>query len=72
MQPIEALMMIKRRANEVGLPENPCCHISGGSNLHKIIYECKDHQDPRNMTDWLKFLGTVYYAEVEREEEVFG
>ena len=32
----------------------------GVSKTYPLICECKAHENPVNMNDWLKFLGKVY------------
>ncbi len=41
-----------------------------GVILKKIICECKAHQKPSNMNDWLKFLGKIYIE--GKETEIIG
>jgi hypothetical protein len=46
--------------------------VPGESRVQKMICECKAHQDPTNMTDWMKFLGKVYFEQTQRNEDVLG
>lgn len=43
-----------------------------GNRRRKLICECKATRKPSDMTEWLKFLGKVYSATRNRNEEVFG
>jgi hypothetical protein len=46
--------------------------LPGNTRMLKLVCECKAHQDPTTMTDWLKFLGKLHVTEVERGEEASG
>ena len=46
--------------NEIDVVAEKRIMSFGGSKTYPLICECKAHENPVNMNDWLKFLGRVY------------
>ena len=46
--------------NEIDVVAEKKQIIVGGVKTYPLICECKAHESPVNMNDWLKFLGKVY------------
>jgi hypothetical protein len=46
--------------NEIDVVAEKKQIIVGGVKTYPLICECKAHESPINMNDWLKFLGKVY------------
>lgn len=46
--------------NEIDVVAEKRISNFGGSQTYPLICECKAHENPVNMNDWLKFLGKVY------------
>ncbi len=46
--------------NEIDVVAEKHMTIFGVSKTYPLICECKAHENPVNMNDWLKFLGKVY------------
>ena len=46
--------------NEIDVVAEKRLSVIGGFQTYPLICECKAHENPINMNDWLKFLGKVY------------
>jgi len=44
----------------------------GGEQKYRVICECKAHNAPIAMPDWLKFLGKVFVEETQLNQQVTG
>ncbi len=44
----------------------------GGEQRIRVICECKAHQNPNSISDWLKFLGKVFVEEARLKKQVNG
>lgn len=53
----------------VALYEMPS--LAGNTN-HRVLIECKAHNNPVNTTDWLKFIGKVTVEEIKRGTNIHG
>ena len=46
--------------NEIDVVAERRQNSLGGIQIYPLVCECKAHENPINMNDWLKFLGKVY------------
>jgi len=46
--------------NEIDVVAEKRLSVVGGFKTYPLICECKAHENPINMNDWLKFLGKVF------------